>query len=106
LRTIVSDSGRVDGQAIDSRGYRPDIRLAPRTHYYWKVTVWGETEHAESDVAWFETAKLDEPWQAEWMTPDFAGNQTHPYLFKRFELPSAAVSARSISAAWDCITWS
>ena len=62
---IIFDSGKVDGPGIDSLAYRPPIRLKPRTRYFWKVRVWGETESAESDTAWFETAKMDEDWQAE-----------------------------------------
>ena len=92
---ILFDSGKVTGAGIDSLAYRPDIFLSPRTRHYWKVRVWGETESAESDPAWFETAKMDEPWQAQWITPDFRDNQTHPYLFKNFELPAKAVSARA-----------
>ncbi len=92
---IIFDSGKVDGQAIDSLAYRPSIVLRPYTRYFWKVCVWGETEHTESDVAWFETAKMDDEWQAEWITPDFEDNQTHPILYHDFVLPSQAVSARA-----------
>ena len=92
---ILFDSGKVNGAGIDSLAYRPNINLAPRTRYFWKVRVWGETESVESETAWFETAKMDEPWQAQWITPDFRDNQIHPYLFKIFELPSKVVSARA-----------
>ena len=92
---ILFDSGRVEGSTIDSLAYRPPIDLAPRTRYYWKVRVWGETERAESDPAWFETAKMGEGWQATWITPDFEDNQTHPILYRQFELPSRAVAARA-----------
>ena len=92
---ILFDSGKVNGAGIDSLAYRLNINLAPRTRYFWKVRVWGETESVESETAWFETAKMDEPWQAQWITPDFRDNQIHPYLFKIFELPSKVVSARA-----------
>ncbi len=92
---IIFDSGRVAGSAIDSLGYYPPIQLVPRTRYYWKVRVWGETEHAESDIAWFETAKSDEDWQGEWITPDFDDNQRHPILYQQFELPAPVSSARA-----------
>jgi alpha-L-rhamnosidase len=92
---IVFDTGRVEGSEIESVAYRPHITLTPRTRYYWKVKVWGETESAESKIAWFETAKMDEPWQAQWITPAFKDKQTHPYLFKNIEVPSAVVSARA-----------
>lgn len=91
----IFDSGKVDGSRIDSLSYRPPISLRPRTRYFWKVKVWGETESAESDVAWFETSKMDEPWQAEWITPDCDDNRLHPILYQDFELPSHAVAARA-----------
>lgn len=47
------------------------MSLQPHTRYYWNVTVWdqkgrkGET----SDLAWFETGKLDiSEWTARWIT--------------------------------------
>lgn len=92
---IIFDSGKVDGSGIDSLAYRPPIRLEPRTRYYWKVRVWGETESAESPPAWFETAKMDEGWQAEWITPDFDDKRIHPLLYRYFDLPASAVSARA-----------
>jgi alpha-L-rhamnosidase len=84
---ILFDSGKVDGSAIDSLGYRPPIQLKPRTRYFWKVHVWGETESVESETVWFETAKMDENWQAEWITPDWNDNHIHPILYRHFDLP-------------------
>ncbi|MCA9905542.1 MAG: family 78 glycoside hydrolase catalytic domain, partial [Anaerolineae bacterium] len=92
---IVFDSGKVDGRVIDSLAYRPPISLKPRTRYYWKVRVWGETESAESDTAWFETSKMGEPWRAEWITPGWDDNQLHPILYRYFDLPSRPVAARA-----------
>jgi len=89
---IVFDSGKVDGPTIDSLAYRPPLQLNPRTRYFWKVRVWGETESAESDTAWFETAKMAEDWQAAWITPDF---EDHPILYRYFDLPAWAVAARA-----------
>jgi alpha-L-rhamnosidase len=95
FKKILFDSGKVDGNKIDSLGYIPDINLLPCTRYFWKVKIWGETEQAESEFAWFETARMDEPWQAQWITPDFEDNLTHPYFFKDFNLPARATSARA-----------
>jgi alpha-L-rhamnosidase len=92
---IIFDSGKVEGAAIDSLAYRPTISLKPRARYFWKVSVWGETESAESDTAWFETSKMDEGWQAQWITPDCDDNRLHPILYRSFELPEQAVSARA-----------
>ena len=92
---IVFDSGKVEGCGIDSLAYRPPVVLQPRTRCFWKVMVWGERESAESDTAWFETAKMDEDWQAVWITPDWADRQRHPILYRNFELPAQAVAARA-----------
>src|SRR5690606_6832136 len=74
---------------------RPPIQLTPRTRYYWKVIIWGESETAESDIAWFETAKLDEDWKAEWITPDWDDKNQHPILYKDFQLSTSVISARA-----------
>jgi alpha-L-rhamnosidase len=92
---VIFDSGKVDGPGVDSLAYRPPISLEPRTRYFWKVRVWGESEHAESDAAWFETAKVDEDWQAEWITPDWEDNRIHPIFYRSFDLPSRAIAARA-----------
>jgi alpha-L-rhamnosidase len=91
---VIFDSGKVDGTGLDSLAYRPPIRLTPRTRYFWKVRVWGETESADSEPAWFETSKMNEGWQAEWITPDFEDNRIHPILYRHFDLPSRVVAAR------------
>ena len=92
---VIFDSGKVDGPGIDSLAYRPPIQLKPRTRYFWKVKIWGETESAESAPAWFETAKMDEAWQAAWITPEYEDNRIHPILYRRFELPARVVAARA-----------
>jgi len=91
---ILFDSGKLHGNAIDSLAYSPELALQPRTRYYWKVKVWGETEVAESDMAWFETAKMDEPWHGQWITPDFVNVESHPTLFQSFFLPAEVLQAR------------
>lgn len=95
FKQVIFDSGKVDGPGVNSLAYRPPIRLQPRTRYFWKVRVWGETDSAESDPAWFETAKMDEDWQGEWITPDNEDNRIHPILYRYFDLPARAVAARA-----------
>lgn len=92
---IIFDSGKVEGSGIDSLAYCPPIQLQPRTRYFWKIRVWGESESAESDSAWFETAKMDEHWQAQWITPDCEDNQIHPILYRYVELPARVIAARA-----------
>ena len=76
---VVVDTGWA---ALDAKACALDIPLAPRTRYGWKVSVRTDAgEEAESDAAWFETAKLDEPWQAQWVTCDYA-EPRHPIFCK------------------------
>jgi alpha-L-rhamnosidase len=78
---------------IDSLAYSADIALKPRTRYYWTVTVRTDAEEeAASGVNWFETAKMDEPWQAKWITCDSSNNR-HPVFSKRID-PSGIKEAR------------
>jgi len=95
FRRVIFDSGKVDGSIIDSLAYHPPILVSPRTRYYWKVRVWGENESAESEAAWFETSKMEESWNAQWITPDTDDNQLHTILYHYFVLPDKAVSARA-----------
>jgi alpha-L-rhamnosidase len=90
---VVFDSGKK--QDIDSLAYSPDLRLSPRTRYYWRVTVWGNAgEEVTSETVWFETAKIDEPWQGVWITQAF-DKQTHPLIRKEFYLPANVEKARA-----------
>ncbi|WP_017470398.1 alpha-L-rhamnosidase [Amphibacillus jilinensis] len=88
FQSIVYDSGR--DQNISSVGHQVNLELEPRTRYYWRVHVWTDTnEYLMSDTAWFETAKMCEPWQASWITPSLDKN-IQPYIRKSFTLPSDA----------------
>lgn len=91
--SVVYDSGR--SAEIDSLAFKLPIELQPRTRYYWKVEVWADNgDHAVSDVAWFETAKQDEPWEAKWIVPELDKDE-HPVLGQTFELRGQIVSARA-----------
>ncbi|MBN8637489.1 MAG: family 78 glycoside hydrolase catalytic domain [Anaerolineae bacterium] len=92
---VIFDSGKVEGSSIDSLAFRPPLTLQPQTRYFWQVYVWGETESAESPTAWFETAKLDEPWRAQWITPDWDDTNLHPLLYRQFDLPAPVAAARA-----------
>ncbi|GHV26955.1 alfa-L-rhamnosidase [Clostridia bacterium] len=102
FRVTVSNEESFDKLLYDS-GVRTDINpacfpldklsLLPRTRYNWKVSV-GDTA-----ASWFETGKLGEPWEAEWITPDFGadvGNEDwHPVLFARFRADKEIKEARA-----------
>lgn len=89
---IIFDSTK--SEDIDSLAYIPDIKLKPRTRYFWCVTVWGDNgDSATSKVAWFESAKMEEQWEAQWITPNI-DKEIHSIIRKKFSLPSEIVSAR------------
>ena len=80
---------------IDSLCYALPITLRPRTRYFWRVTVKTDlNETITSDIAWFETAKMSEPWKAQWITPGFS-KDWHPELFTAFTLKKKPLSARA-----------
>ena len=73
LTEILYDSGFAD---LDSLGTKAHLETAPRTRYYWAVTVRTDAdEEATSAVNWFETAKQNEPWQGQWLTCDSANSR-------------------------------
>ena len=58
--TLCFDTGEA---ALDSRAARVEFDPQPYTRYYWKVLVATDAaETIESDVQFFETAKMEEPW--------------------------------------------
>ncbi|WP_372631128.1 family 78 glycoside hydrolase catalytic domain [Cohnella sp.] len=91
--TLVYDSGKRED--IDSLVFELPIELKSRTRYYWRVEVWADNgDHAVSDSAWFETAKLDEAWSAQWIVPEL-DKDIHPVLGRSFELTGPVSSARA-----------
>jgi alpha-L-rhamnosidase len=81
----VFDSGFTS--EMDSLAYSADIVLKPHTRYYWTVSVKTNAgEETTGEINWFETAKMDEPWQAEWITCD-SSNVRHPVFSKQIEQP-------------------
>ncbi len=92
FHTLVFDSG--PSEDIDSLSFEWQGELQACTRYYWRVTVWADNgETATSEPAWFETAKLDEPWIGEWISPELE-KHIHPVLFRDFELTDEVASAR------------
>ena len=60
------DSGWAD---LNSLAAQAELPLKPRARYFWTVAVRSDAgEEAESALNWFETGKMDEPWQGKWIT--------------------------------------
>lgn len=101
---LVFDSGITED--IDSLAYSPDLELAARTRYFWRVRVWNELgEKATSETAWFETAKQDEPWTAKWITPELEPT-IHPVLQKRSKSKVPSPKHGRTSVVWAYTNWS
>ncbi|MNO14189.1 Bacterial alpha-L-rhamnosidase [compost metagenome] len=89
---LIYDSGKRDD--IDNLAFELPIELEPRTRYYWRVEVWADNgDHAISQAAWFETAKLNEPWTAKWIIPN-VDKDIHPVLNRQFDIAKKVVQAR------------
>ncbi len=69
------------------------MELAPRTRYYWTVSVRSDAgEEAESDLSWFETGKRDEGWQGKWITCD-REEPRHPVFHHSFALTGGNIAS-------------
>ncbi|MGN0802734.1 MAG: family 78 glycoside hydrolase catalytic domain, partial [Candidatus Faecivicinus sp.] len=79
---------------ISSLGFTPDIELAPRTRYFWRVEVVADDgDRAVSSAAWFETGKRGGEWRAEWIQAPW-DKSLHGILGTTVTLPEKPVRAR------------
>ena len=86
----VVDTGWTD---LDAKACALDVPLTPRTRYEWRVSVRTDAgDEATSEPAWFETAKMGEPWQAQWLTCAY-DDPRHPLFQKTFEFDRADVTS-------------
>ncbi|MCL2171626.1 MAG: family 78 glycoside hydrolase catalytic domain, partial [Defluviitaleaceae bacterium] len=88
---LLFDSGR--RRDIDPLHFAPQITLAPRQRYFWRVTAFAGDAQTQAS-AWFETAKQNEPWLAKWISPAEKPAR-HPVLFSDIDLPQGIKSARA-----------
>ena len=84
---------KTEGATLDCRGTPLDVELEPYTRYYCRVTVVSDAGESASEICFFETAKLNAPWTAQWIGTEGDGT-FHPEFRKRFSLPGGASSAR------------
>lgn len=70
------------------------MELKPYTTYYWRVSVTGEDgEAAVSETTFFETAKMQDSWDGQWIGPK-EEDGFHPLIMKTFELEKKIKRAR------------
>ena len=82
-----------DGADLRSTGEVMNVTLQACTRYYVRVELTGDAGDAAAASTWFETGKMQEPWQAKWIGMR-AEDDFHPVFLRRFTLPAAPVSAR------------
>lgn len=81
------------GGNLSSIGEFLEVELTPRTKYYVTVGITDECGNfACSEPSFFETGKLDEPWQAQFITTQKA-DTFHPVFFQDFQLTERVRSA-------------
>lgn len=89
--SVVADTGWTD---LDSLAAPVEVKLLPRTRYTWTVLVRTDAgEEAASGENWFETAKMEEPWQARWIGCDNS-EPRHPIFSKKIIPEQEVTSAR------------
>ncbi|WP_282923791.1 alpha-L-rhamnosidase [Mediterraneibacter massiliensis] len=83
-----------EGKDLSSLGERLELELKPCKRYYVRVQVENELgEKAVSDPAYFETAKMDQPWTGQWITTR-EEDRFHPIFSKRFRTDGKIKEAR------------
>lgn len=66
MTDVVYDSGMRED--LDSLSFVPEFILAPCTRYWWDISLAADNgDRGQSESAWFETGKLDAPWQRTWI---------------------------------------
>jgi len=84
-----------DTHYLDSTGFALPISLEARTAYYWTVQVWGNRgDTAISEVQSFETGKMGEEIEGEWLITPWEDQTISPYIRRSFEINKAVKRAR------------
>lgn len=81
------------GEELNSACEVLDLTLKPRTRYYVRIAATGDNGEKAENTAYFETAKMNEPWQAVWIKPQ-KEDTFHPVFEKQFTAKENLVSAR------------
>jgi len=82
-----------EGSDLNSVCEPLDIAPEPRTRYYVRVQVTGDNGEQAQGITWFETAKMDEPWQGQWIKPQ-PEDTFHPVFEKAFTIQNELTQAR------------
>lgn len=90
LENIVFSSGQITNI---QPAYPLELALQPRTRYYYQVEAISDSAEIATAIGWFETGKMNEEWQAEWITLQ-SQEIAVPTFCKDFELTKEIIEAR------------
>lgn len=92
MSVLIYDSGAM--HSFRQCWMEVSLKLKARTRYFWKVMVGTpEGERAESDIAWFETAKREEAWEAKFISAP-EDKERMPVLYRDFSISDRPKKAR------------
>ena len=78
---------------LNSVGEVLEISLEPYTRYYYQITVHSDAdEECSSNICYFETAKLQDPWSADWL--GVQDGDVHPEFRKTFSISKKIKNAK------------
>lgn len=84
----------IEGKDLNSAAVKLDFERKPYTRYFVRVSVTDDLgENAVSETAYFETAKMDDPWIGKWIGTQNE-DEFHPEFGKRFEVKKNLKKAR------------
>lgn len=92
-KIVVSESKEFDapcyvkeGQELSSIGEQLLLKLKPMTRYYYYVEVEGDNkDFARSEIGYWETGKMEEPWEADFIGTQ-EGDTYHPCFLRKFQV--------------------
>ena len=89
MKSILFDTGEAE---LSSLGVPSTLKPAPRTRYYWQVEAAADDgDVGQSEIAWFETGKMDELWAGKWIAAPFP---EHPVFRRRVAVSAPVRRAR------------
>lgn len=82
-----------EGEEIKAKGTQLDFEVSPKTRYYCRVEIQGDKGDRAAGYTYFETGKMDEPWQGKWIAMD-EKEQCHPIFRKKIKVEKPVKKAR------------
>lgn len=87
IKTVKNRNGK------NTNNYSIELELQSRTRYFWRITIVNNLdEYVTSDVAYFETGKLDEDFVGKWISAKL--KEEMPILFRNFTIKKKIIDAR------------